>query len=151
MTDTTHTATALPSPADLRAEVAAWLSENWAGLPEEANWERATPERVAWLDKVLEAGYAVPTLPADWFGRAYRNELAAVIEAEFNAAGAPGGCQDKYNIGANTALKYGTERLKTDIIRGLLTGRITTCLFYSEPGAGSDLAGVRTTAVRDGD
>jgi alkylation response protein AidB-like acyl-CoA dehydrogenase len=151
MTDTANPARPLPDAADLRAEVAAWLKQNWAGLPAEANWERATPARVAWLDKVLEAGYAVPTWPADWFGRGYPNELAAVIEAEFTAAGAPGGCQDKYNIGANTALKFGTDQLKADFIRDVLTARATTCLFYSEPGAGSDLAGVRTTAVLDGD
>jgi alkylation response protein AidB-like acyl-CoA dehydrogenase len=151
MTDTANPARPLPDASDLRAEVAAWLKQNWAGLPAEANWERATPARVAWLDKVLEAGYAVPTWPADWFGRGYPNELAAVIEAEFTAAGAPGGCQDKYNIGANTALKFGTDQLKADFIRDVLTARATTCLFYSEPGAGSDLAGVRTTAVLNGD
>jgi alkylation response protein AidB-like acyl-CoA dehydrogenase len=151
MTDTPAGARPLPDAAALRAEVAAWLGEHWTGLPETAGWERAAPERAAWLDAVLAAGYAVPTWPADWYGRGYPNELAAVIEGEFAAVGAPGGCQDKYNIGANTALKYGTDALKADIIRDLLTGRATTCLFYSEPGAGSDLAGVRTTAVRDGD
>jgi alkylation response protein AidB-like acyl-CoA dehydrogenase len=137
--------------AALRTEVAQWLKQHWAGLPAETRWERATPERTAWLEQVLEAGYAVPTWPADWYGRGLPNELADVIGQEFSAAGAPGACQDKYNIGANTALKYGTSRLKADLIRGLLTGRVTTCLFYSEPGAGSDLAAVRTTAVRDGD
>ncbi len=151
MTDTETAATTVPGAAELRAEVAAWLREHWLGLPEASNWDRADPQRVAWLDQVLEAGYAVPTWPADWFGRGYPNELAAVIEAEFAAAGAPGACQDKYNIGANTALKYGTDRLKHDLIRDLLTARVATCLFYSEPGSGSDLASVRTTAVLDGD
>jgi alkylation response protein AidB-like acyl-CoA dehydrogenase len=65
--------------------------------------------------------------------------------------GAPGAAQDKYNIAANTILRFGSERLKNDLIRDALTGRARFCLFYSEPGAGSDLAGVRTTAVRDGD
>ena len=151
MTDTETAATTVPGATELRAEVAAWLREHWLGLPEASTWDRADPQRVAWLDQVLEAGYAVPTWPAEWWGRGYPNELAVVIEAEFAAAGAPGACQDKYNIGANTALKYGTDTLKADIIRDVLTARAATCLFYSEPGSGSDLASVRTTAVLDGD
>ena len=137
--------------AALRAEVGQWLKQHWSGLPAEARWERATPERIAWLDLVLEAGYAVPTWGPDWYGRGLPNELADVIAQEFSAVDAPGACQDKYNIGANTALKFGTDQLKADFIRDVLTARATTCLFYSEPGAGSDLAGVRTTAVLDGD
>jgi alkylation response protein AidB-like acyl-CoA dehydrogenase len=140
MTGAPDTSAARPGAEELRAEVRAWLARNWT-----------EPAPAAWLDQVLDAGYAVPTWPAGWHGRGYPNELAAVIEAEFAAAGAPGAGQDKHNIPANTALKYGTEKLKRDIIRDVLTGRAATCLFYSEPGAGSDLASVRTTAVRDGD
>jgi alkylation response protein AidB-like acyl-CoA dehydrogenase len=140
-----------PSAAELRAEVRDWLARHWTGLPLSRDVWRTSPERIAWLRQVLDAGYAVPTWPAAWHGRGYPRELAAVIEQEFAAAGVPGSRQDKYNIAANTALKYGTERLKRDIVRDVLTGQATTCLFYSEPGAGSDLAAVRTTAVRDGD
>jgi alkylation response protein AidB-like acyl-CoA dehydrogenase len=140
-----------PTPEDLSAEVRGWLARHWRGLPDAAEPWGAAPASAAWTEKVLEAGYAVPTWPADWFGRSYPIELAAVIEREFAAAGAPGAAQDKYNIAANTILRYGSERLKNDLIRDALTGRARFCLFYSEPGAGSDLAGVRTTAVRDGD
>ncbi|HEY3687123.1 MAG TPA: acyl-CoA dehydrogenase family protein [Streptosporangiaceae bacterium] len=137
--------TGTPTPEGLRTEVRAWLAENWTGPP------AAGPARTEWLQKVLDAGYAVPTWPAAWFGRGYPKELADVIEAEFAAAGAPGAGQDKHNIPANTALAYGTERVKDEFIADVLTERKTSCLFYSEPGAGSDLAGVRTTAVRQGD
>jgi alkylation response protein AidB-like acyl-CoA dehydrogenase len=130
----------LPAPEDLGAEVRAWLGRNWAGAADGD-----------WAEQVLEAGYAVPTWPAGWFGRAYPSELAGVIEREFAAAGAPGAGQDKHNIAANTILRYGSEKLRGDLIRDALTGRARFCLFYSEPGAGSDLAAVRTTAVRDGD
>ena len=140
-----------PSPEELRAEVRDWLARHWTGLPPAGDVWRASPERIAWLDKVVDAGYAVPTWPAEWHGRGYPSELAAVIEQEFSAVRAAGARQDKYNIAANTALRFGTEQLKRDIIRDALTGRAATCLFYSEPGAGSDLAAVRTTAVRDGD
>jgi alkylation response protein AidB-like acyl-CoA dehydrogenase len=142
---------ATPSAEELRAEVRAWLAEYWAGLPRVEDRWSTTPERVRWLEKVLEAGYAVPTWPADRFGRALPAELADVIDQEFEAAGAPGARQDKYSIPANTVLAHGSERLKRDILRDVLTEHSRTCLFYSEPGAGSDLAAVRTTAVRDGD
>lgn len=145
------TANDLPGADQLRTEVRDWLVQNWSGLPKSTNPWVSSPERVAWLQKVLDAGYAVPTYPTQWFGREYPSALAAVIEQEFRAVKAPGARQDKYSIPANTALKFGTEQLKNDLLRDFLTEQARTCLLYSEPGAGSDLAAVRTTAVRDGD
>jgi len=141
----------LPTAGELRAEVRDWLTRNWRGLPDAPDSWTSSPERIAWLELVLDGGYAVPTWPASWSGRGYPNELATVIEREFAAVRAPGAGQDKHNIAANTALRYGTQKLQTDLIRPALTGRAAICLLYSEPGAGSDLAAVRTTAVRDGD
>jgi len=134
----------------LRSEVRDWLAAHWTGLSKSDDPWVSSPERVAWLEKVLDAGYAVPTYPAQWYGRHYPNDLAAVIEQEFRAVKAPGARQDKYSIPANTVLKFGSEALKHELLRGFLTERSRTCLLYSEPGAGSDLAAVRTTAVRDG-
>lgn len=145
--------TNLPGAEELRAEVREWLDENWTGvtLPKSDDPWVSTPERIAWLDKVVEAGYGAPTYPRQWYGREYPNKLAKVIAEEFRAVRAPGACQDKFSIPANTALAFGTDDLKTDLLRDFLTEKSRTCLLYSEPGAGSDLAGVRTTAVRDGD
>jgi len=134
----------------LRSEVRDWLAAHWTGLSKSDDPWVSSPERVAWLEKVLDAGYAVPTYPVQWYGRDYPNDLAAVIEQEFRAVKAPGARQDKYSIPANTVLKFGSEALKHELLRGFLTERSRTCLLYSEPGAGSDLAAVRTTAVRDG-
>jgi alkylation response protein AidB-like acyl-CoA dehydrogenase len=142
----------LRSPQDgLRSEVREWLAHHWTGLPKSADPWSSSPEKIVWLEKVLDAGYAVPTYPTQWFGRAYPNELAAIIEQEFRAVKAPGARQDKYSIPANTVLKFGSDDLKAQLLRGFITERSRTCLLYSEPGAGSDLAAVRTTAVRDGD
>ncbi|MEH3132544.1 MAG: acyl-CoA dehydrogenase family protein [Mycolicibacterium neoaurum] len=143
----------LPSADDLRAEVRAWLKENWTGvtLPKSDDPWVSSPERIAWLEKVVAAGYGAPTYPSQWYGRAYPNKLAKVIAEEFRAAGAPGACQDRFSIPANTTLAFGTEQLKADLLHDFLTEKSRTCLLYSEPGAGSDLAGVRTTAVPDGD
>lgn len=141
----------LPTVEELRSEVRDWLQQNWTGLPKHDDPWSSSPERIAWLERVLDAGYAVPTYPTEWFGRGYPNDLAGHIRREFSAVKAPGAGQDKYNIPANTILKLGSATLKQQLLRDFLTERARTCLLYSEPGAGSDLAGVRTTAVRDGD
>lgn len=145
------TDTATPSVDEVRAEVRAWLEQNWKGLPKSNDPWVASPERVAWMEQVLDAGYAVPTYPKEWFGREYPNHLASAIEKEFRAVRAPGARQDKYSIPANTVLKFGSDTIKRELLRDFLTQRASTCLLYSEPGAGSDLAGVHATAVRDGD
>jgi alkylation response protein AidB-like acyl-CoA dehydrogenase len=141
----------VPTPEQLRTEVRDWLAENWRGLPKSTDPWVSSPEHIAWLERVLDAGYAAPTYPTEWFGRGYPNALAAVVEQEFRAVKAPGARQDKYNIPANTVLAFGSDELKSTLLRDFLTERSRMCLLYSEPAAGSDLAGVRTTAVRDGD
>ena len=141
----------LPTADQLRSEVRNWLRDNWTSLPRNVDPWTSSPERIAWLEKVLDAGFAVPTYPSDWFGRGYPADLANIIAQEFAAAKAPGSRQDKYNIAANTTFALGTTTLKDDLLRDFLVERARTCLLYSEPGAGSDLAAVRTTAVRHAD
>ena len=129
------------TPSALRDEVRAWLDGHWS----------AEVPRQEWLAAVVDAGYAVPTWPAAWFGRDLDADLADVVVAEFRRAGAPGAAQDKHNLWANTVLAFGTEALKQRFIRPLLLDEVAMCLLYSEPGAGSDLAGLQTRAERDGD
>jgi alkylation response protein AidB-like acyl-CoA dehydrogenase len=125
----------------VRGEVRAWLEANWR--PERARRE--------WLAMVVDAGYAVPTWPKEWYGRESSADDAIVIAEEFRRVGAPGARQDLHNLWANTVLAFGSDSLKQHMIRPLLLDEINMCLLYSEPGAGSDLAGLQTTAERDGD
>jgi alkylation response protein AidB-like acyl-CoA dehydrogenase len=125
----------------IRADAAAWL---------DANWDPALP-RKEWLALVVDAGWAVPTWPSEWFGRGLAGAEAAVVAEEFRLHGAPGSRQDLHNLWANTLLTYGTQPLKERLIRRLLLDDVTMCLLYSEPGAGSDLAAIQTRADRDGD
>lgn len=141
----------LPTKDELRSEVRNWLQQNWTGLPKHDDPWSSSPERIAWLEKVVDAGYAVPTYPTESLGRGYPGDLAAVIRQEFAAVKAPGAGQDRYNIPANTIVALGTETLKQQLLREFLVERARNCLLYSEPGAGSDLAAVRTTAVEQGD
>ena len=140
----------------LRAEVRAWLAANWTPLPKPpagpggAGWA-TTPEHKAWLAKVVDARWAAPRWPAEWYGRGLSDAQGRIVEREFAAIGAPGTGQDRSNLWANTALAYTTPSFKAKIVPALLKGEVGMCLLYSEPGAGSDLAGIRTKAERQGD
>lgn len=136
---------ASPSNVDLRlrAEVADWLSAHWG--PEQKR------DRRGWFAKVVEARWAAPSWPVEWGGRGLSEDQARIVAEEFNRVGAPGSGQDRTNLWANTLLKYGSHALKTKLIGPLLRDEIGMCLLYSEPGAGSDLAGVRAKAERRGD
>jgi alkylation response protein AidB-like acyl-CoA dehydrogenase len=137
---------------DLRDEVRAWLADNWnPGQRGRAATGAPGGATTAWLTKVVEARWAVPRWPRDWFGRELDDAQARIIEQEFAGAGAPGAGQDRSNLWANTALAYATPGFKARIVPALLKGEVGMCLLYSEPGAGSDLAGVRTRAERRGD
>ena len=130
-----------PDPDAFRLEVHDWLERNF----------RPDRPRRDWLALVVEQGYAVPTWPRDWYGLGVGTELARMVAAEFQRAGATGSNQDVHNLWANTLLAYGTDGLKRRLIRPLLVEEVRMCLLYSEPGAGSDLAGLQTRADRDGD
>jgi len=125
----------------LATEVREWLA---------ANWDRSLSKH-DWLTKVVDANWAVPRWPAEWGGRELDDHQARIVEAEFAKVGAPGTGQDRKNLWANTALAFGGQAFKQKFIPALLREELNMCLLYSEPGAGSDLAGVRTRAERDGD
>jgi alkylation response protein AidB-like acyl-CoA dehydrogenase len=110
-----------------------------------------TVNRRAWMELVIDEGWAALRWPREWYGRGLGDDEAKEVEAVFAAAGAPGPGQDIYNLWAGTMLAAGSDELKREFLRPLLLDRVAMCLLYSEPGAGSDLAGIRTTAVRDGD
>ncbi|CAN5744789.1 acyl-CoA dehydrogenase family protein [soil metagenome] len=125
----------------VRTEVREWLVANW------------TPgmDRNRWADLVLEAGYSAPSWEPEWFGRGYNDAESRIVAAEFAAVGAPGTGHDRANLFACTLHDAGTEEQKRRLIPPSLRGETKWCLLYSEPGAGSDLAGLRTRADADGD
>ncbi len=135
---------------DLRAALRAWLADHWDS---DKHCARSNPEggRRAWLAQVFAARWAVPRWPVAWWGRDMTNEQAKIVEAEFARVGAPGAGQDRTNIAANTLLTHGQDALKSALLPELLTGNASICLLYSEPGAGSDLASLRTRAERRGE
>ncbi len=123
------------------AEAQSFLAEHWS----------TDVDRRAWRELVVDERWAALRWPSEWYGRDLDDEEAEAVEATFAAAGAPGPGQDKYNLWAGTLLAHGGDELKARMLRPLLLDEVAMCLLYSEPGAGSDLAAIRTTAVRDGD
>ncbi len=139
----------LPDIETVRQEVRTWLEENWN--PAWKSEAQEGPNRVAWLTQVVDAGWAAVQWPKEWFGREYDDARSRVVREEFTRVEAFGTGQDRTNLWINTLLAFATDELKKQLIPGLMRGEIEMCLLYSEPGAGSDLAGVRTKAERDGD
>jgi alkylation response protein AidB-like acyl-CoA dehydrogenase len=108
-------------------------------------------DAAVWRELVIDSRWAALRWPEDCLGRGLDDDTANAVEELFVAAGAPGTGQDKTNLWAGSVVGFGTPELKAQFIRPLLMDQVAMCLLYSEPSAGSDLAGLRTTAVRDGD
>jgi alkylation response protein AidB-like acyl-CoA dehydrogenase len=108
-------------------------------------------DRNRWADLVLEARLSAPSWEPQWYGRGYTDTESRIVAAEFAAVGAPGTGHDRANLFACTLHDAGTDEQKLRLIPPSLRGESKWCLLYSEPGAGSDLAGLRTRADPDGD
>src|SRR5215472_3177295 len=105
----------------------------------------------SWLELLADSGWAAPTWPAAWYGKALPAGLAAAAAAEFGRAGAPGPPAGLGPLLAAPAIiAHGGDELKRKYVRAVLTGEHAWCQLFSEPGAGSDLASLATRAERDG-
>lgn len=141
-----------PEQVALRAEMRATLAEVM------------TPERVAAVGKNLEGGPAARDCvraladagllgvgwPKEWGGRGFSAIEQFIFSEEARRAGAPIPLVTLNTVGP-TLVQRGTEEQKQRFLPAILNGTVEFAIGYSEPGAGSDLAAVRTTAVRDGD
>jgi alkylation response protein AidB-like acyl-CoA dehydrogenase len=131
-----------PTVEDVRAEVKAWLADNWD--PELTVGE--------WWDRLAHSGYAAPTFPEDSYGRGWSRPLANAVNDEIKAAGAigpPSGLG--YALAAPTIARHGTPEQKATWLLRILNGQDAWCQLFSEPGAGSDLASLQCRAELDGD
>ena len=134
--------TSIPTQASVRTAVDQWISSTWdpnMGL-------------LAWREEFVSSGWAVPSWPEQWHGRGLPAWADAVVADALRAAGAVGQpLGGGMSLAAPTLLEHGSDALRTRLLRPTLTGELTWCQLFSEPGAGSDLASLTTTAVRDGD
>jgi alkylation response protein AidB-like acyl-CoA dehydrogenase len=115
------------------------------------------PARISmaeFLGAQFDAGLAWVHYPLGYGGLEAPVALQARVDARLAAAGAPNGRPlntTAYGQGAATILAYGTEDQKKRYLRRIFTCEDIWCQLFSEPGAGSDLAGLATRAVRDGE
>jgi alkylation response protein AidB-like acyl-CoA dehydrogenase len=122
-----------------------------------ADHDPAAMDRLEFLRARFDAGLAWVHYPPGLGGQRLSRSLQQVLDAEFAAAGAPTNSPELIGIGlgmaAPTILAFGTDEQQRRWLRPLWTGEEIWCQLFSEPGAGSDLAGLATRAVRspDGD
>ncbi|MBT3409954.1 MAG: acyl-CoA dehydrogenase family protein [Halioglobus sp.] len=142
-----------------RTEVAGWLNANLTGEFEKLKFrggpgdEHMYPEeRKAWEKKLAEGGWTCVGWPAEHGGRACSIEQQVIFFEEYARAGAPGRVG---HIGEGltgpTLIAFGSEAQKEKYLPGIVSGEELWCQGYSEPGAGSDLANVKTKARFDED
>ncbi|MGH9008016.1 MAG: acyl-CoA dehydrogenase family protein [Acidimicrobiales bacterium] len=128
--------------ADVVEEIRDWLKDNW------------DPDLTVaeWWGRLGLAGWSAPSLPITAYGRELNRVDSQAVSREiasFGALGAPGGLG--LLLAAPTIATHGTQEQIDKYVRGIVTGQAGWCQLFSEPGAGSDLAGLSTRAMKDGE
>lgn len=137
----------------LRAEVRAFCSGSWPLRGDEAALP-AREQAILWRRRALAAGFLHRTVPREYGGAGAEPDVMAgmVIREEFDGAGVPHrGSVQGTNMLVPTLLECGTEEQRREYVPPTLTGELTWCQGYSEPGAGSDLAALQSRAELVGD
>lgn len=121
-------------------------------VPHHERWEeQGHVDRDIWL-RAGEQGLLGPTVPEQYGGAGTDFLYNVVIDEEISRLGLSGiGWGLHSDISAPYIVNYGSEELKQKYLPRMLSGELISAIAMSEPGAGSDLQGVKTSAVRDGD
>ncbi len=130
------------STDQVETDVLEWFTEAWD--PDLSLLE--------WRERLVDSGWAVPSWSTEWFGRglpAWTDRVAHTAIRQAGGVAVPLG--GGMGLAAPTMYDHGSDELKRKYLRRTITGDLTWCQLFSEPGAGSDLAGLSTTATRDGD
>ena len=117
----------------------------------DANWD-ADLSVAEWWDRLGASGWSAPTWPVDAFGKGLSRDDAVRAQqtiVDRGALGAPGGLG--LLLAGPTIVTHGTDEQKQRYLRDIVTGQKGWCQLFSEPAAGSDLAGLQCRAERDGD
>ena len=144
-----------PEQAAYRAEVRAWLEQNASHAPAtrgRGDEEQAVAAHRAWQGRLAEAGYVGVTWPAEHGGQGKGPLHQVVINQEIARAGVPG-ILDAIGVGmlGPTIIAHGGDEQKQRYLAPMLHGDEVWCQMFSEPAAGSDLAGIQTRARQEAD
>ena len=155
-----------PAESDaFRAETRAWLEANYP--PElrdpkvrtdpEATWggrafANSDDPQIIWMRRAAEKGWTAPTWPKAYGGSGLSAEEARILDQEMSRGGyrSPLASFGIWMLGP-VLLEYATEEQKLEYLPRIVRGEIRWCQGYSEPGAGSDLAGLQTRCEDKGD
>ncbi|MCH9692230.1 MAG: acyl-CoA dehydrogenase family protein [Gammaproteobacteria bacterium] len=137
-----------------RSEIATWLKQNLTGEFAQlkfcggpGNEHRSPQQRKRWEQKLAEGGWSCIGWPQQYGGRSCSIEQQVIFHEEYHRAGAPGRLSLLgEGLAGPTIIAFGNEAQKQKYLPGIVAGTELWCQGYSEPGAGSDLASVKTKA-----
>jgi alkylation response protein AidB-like acyl-CoA dehydrogenase len=132
----------------MRAPIRSEADVCWGGR----NWSFQSDAQRKWLEATAERGWTVPDWPEEYGGGGLSANEARVLKEEMLRIGArPPLTSFGISMLGPALLKFGTEDQKRHFLPQIARGAIRWCQGYSEPGAGSDLAGLQTKAEDKGD
>ena len=130
--------------AQFRAELRQWLAEHAADAAIPENPAARADAQNAWHQTLYDAGYIGLSFPIEYGGHGKAPIYEAILNDELGRAGAP----PIEGVGhlSNALRLFGTDAQRDTLLPGLLSGQVRWCQGFSEPEAGSDLAGLKTRA-----
>jgi len=135
-------------PAEMRQPLRGEKDICWGGR----NWTFQSDAQRQWMEVMSERGWTVPDWPKDYGGGGFSPDEARVLKQEMQRIGArPPLTSFGISMLGPALLHFGTEEQKRHYLPQIARGEIRWCQGYSEPGAGSDLAGLQTKAEDEGD
>jgi alkylation response protein AidB-like acyl-CoA dehydrogenase len=135
--------------AAFRERIRVWLADHNPGLPASSTDDEYWARQAEWHCALFDAGFFALTWPTRYGGHELSPVFEVIVDEELAAAGAPPKPSLGYLIQGLS--RHGSEEICDRFLPGLISGRDRWCQGFSEPDAGSDLASLRTRAVRDGD
>jgi alkylation response protein AidB-like acyl-CoA dehydrogenase len=141
------------SETAFRDELRRWLADNPpAPKPEDAGEEASYAWRRDWQRRLYDGGWAAPHWPAEYGGRGASLTESAIYFEELGRARVPLPANVLgLLLGGPTLMVWGTDEQKERFLPPILSAEEIWCQGFSEPDAGSDLASLKTKAVKDGD
>jgi alkylation response protein AidB-like acyl-CoA dehydrogenase len=141
-----------PSEEQFRDEVRAWIEANNPGPEPEAGLDEVMAFRREWQLKLHAAGWAGISWPQEYGGRGATMIEQAIFVGEAASQEAPSPANVLgLAMGGPVVIAHGTDAQKQRYLEPILTGDEIWCQGFSEPESGSDLASLKTRAVKDGD
>jgi alkylation response protein AidB-like acyl-CoA dehydrogenase len=141
-----------PSEEEFRKEVRAWLQENHPGPEPDGGLDEVMSFRREWQHKMHAAGWAGISWPKEYGGRGATMIEQAIFVGEAARQQAPSPANLLgLAMGGPVVIAHGTDEQKQRYLEPILTSDEIWCQGFSEPESGSDLASLKTRAVKDGD